>query len=351
MRTITDHVTIHYLFTLFLRECKQDPNHDHRLISRIRLIRRKVDEIFPDELATNIGPPELRAIRDKFESDGYLEQGERREYSRVYLNAVCKVIRRVYSWGVGEGLVAYEDFAALGHLRPLRRGKSKAPEVTNRTRQTRLLRQDEVDAVLPYLLPTYADMVRLLDLTGMRPNELCTMRWDEIDMSGEVWIYSPTSHKTAAKGHRRPIGLGPAAQDILSSYDDTDDGYVFKPVDIIREESLIRKMNRKTPLWDSHIRRNQRENRGRKIANAKPHVDPLNLGKVLKRAVEKAIEAGTLEEPWTLYLLRHKAITEVVTSAGIEYGSKFAGHSDIRTTQRYYDHSAEAIVKAIARNR
>ncbi len=45
------------------------------------------------------------------------------------------------------------------------------------------------EAVLPYVAPQVAAMIRLQQLTGMRPGEVVLMRPVDIDRNGNVWIY------------------------------------------------------------------------------------------------------------------------------------------------------------------
>ncbi len=71
---------------------------------------------------------------------------------------------------------------------------------------------------LPHLSLVVANMVRLQQLTGMRPNEVCIVRPCDVDRSTEVWSYRPTSHKTEHHGRDRVIFIGPQGQAILRPY-------------------------------------------------------------------------------------------------------------------------------------
>ena len=87
-----------------------------------------------------------------------------------------------------------------------------------------------VEATLPFLSQTVADMVRLQRLTGARPGEICAMRPGDIDRSGEVWKYTPAEHKTEHHGHRRLIIIGPKGQAILHPYLlRSKEAYCFSP--------------------------------------------------------------------------------------------------------------------------
>lgn len=344
--------TLDSLLSDYLEFLKTNPKDNSRQISEVGIIQQKTQELFPGITAHSFGPKKLRLLRDYYGETGYYEGKDKthRNYSRRQLNKVCKTVRRIYSWGVGEELVEVSDYHALKHCEPLRAGKCDAPEITHRTRQARRVTLEEVKAVCKYLLPTYADMVKILYIIGCRPQELCSMKWEDIDRSGKVWVCHLKNHKTAWKGKTRTIAFGRKCQSILKKYECEEGGYIFKPANIIKEEAEIRAANRKTPLWDSHKERNRRENTGAKMARARESVERCNFDKVVKRAVDKAIEAGELKERWTPYLLRHEAITEVREKYGAETTQHFAGHNDLET-QKYYDHSQESTVIGLIERR
>ncbi|MFN3240021.1 MAG: hypothetical protein ACE37K_00755 [Planctomycetota bacterium] len=52
-------------------------------------------------------------------------------------------------------------------------------------------------------------------VTGARPSELFDLRPRDIDQRGETWKGELTAHMTAAKGHRRVLFFGAAAQETL----------------------------------------------------------------------------------------------------------------------------------------
>src|SRR4051812_33321771 len=88
----------------------------------------------------------------------------------------------------------------------------------------------DVAAVLGHVSEDVAAMIRLQELTGMRPGEVVRMRRERIAMDGEVWSYKPERHKTEHHNKKRVIALGPQAQDILRGYVlKRPDGYLFHP--------------------------------------------------------------------------------------------------------------------------
>src|SRR5690606_35770420 len=89
-----------------------------------------------------------------------------------------------------------------------------------------------VDAVLPFLTPPVRAMVHVQRLTGMRPSEVTRMRACDIDMSGDIWTFQLDRHKTAWRGHRRRIPIGPRAQEIIRQFlKPKTDAYLFSPQD------------------------------------------------------------------------------------------------------------------------
>jgi integrase len=75
---------------------------------------------------------------------------------------------------------------------------------------------DFVEAILRFVTPTLATMIRLQLLTGMRACELVRGRDD--DRSNEVWLFRPATHKTQHLGHDKVVPLGPQAQRLLGPF-------------------------------------------------------------------------------------------------------------------------------------
>ena len=94
-----------------------------------------------------------------------------------------------------------------------------------------------------------ADMVRLQRLTGCRPADLCIMRPCDIDRSGEIWQYRPSSHKLEHRGRERLIFVGPQGQEILLRYLARDPvAYCFRPCDSESKRRAAAHDDRKTPI-------------------------------------------------------------------------------------------------------
>src|SRR5690606_1254747 len=73
----------------------------------------------------------------------------------------------------------------------------------------------------------------------------------QIDRREETWWYSPKGHKTAWRGKKLVIPLGPRSQAVLFPFlfwRDADD-FLFTPNDTMALVAISRRRNRMTPLW------------------------------------------------------------------------------------------------------
>jgi integrase len=73
-------------------------------------------------------------------------------------------------------------------------------------------------------------LIQFMLFTGCRPSEAVSLRWSEIDISKAVWTCSPKHHKTAHKGKKRFIVIGPQGQQVLNPVRELSrSDYVFDP--------------------------------------------------------------------------------------------------------------------------
>jgi len=184
-----------------------------------RRVARPLRDLYGKTPADEFGPLQFKAVRQQFIAGGC---------SRRYINACMGRVARIFRWAAGEGLLPASIPQALGMVDGLRRGKTEAPE----TEPIRPIDNATVEATLPHLPEVVAAMVSVQRLSGMRPGELCMMRPCDIDRSGDVWIYRPTSHKTQHHGHSRDIFIGPKTQEVLIRYLARDaQACCFRPCD------------------------------------------------------------------------------------------------------------------------
>ena len=205
-------------------------------LERVRTSLRILKQSYAHTLATQFGPLALRAIQDKLVTDGLC---------RRYVNHLTGAIKRIFKWAVSMELLPPAVHQALATVPGLRAGRTDAPE----SKPVSPVDDATVQDTLPYLPPIVADMVRLQQLTGCRPAEVCLIRPMDVDTSSPIWIYTPAAHKTAWHGHKRRIFIGPRGQEILRPYLlRPADSYCFSPMDGDRKRRAELHANRTTPL-------------------------------------------------------------------------------------------------------
>lgn len=152
--------------------------------------------------------------------------------SRSTVNFYMARIRRMWAWALDEGLIGAQVKAELSQVQPMKPHRTALREPV----PVLAAPDDVVDAVCKVAPANFADMVRVHRLTGMRPEEVCAMRWEHIDTSRKPWIYRPPFFKTQWRGMIRAVLIGPKARKILAKYRDNDfDGYPFSPARLIAD--------------------------------------------------------------------------------------------------------------------
>jgi len=110
--------------------------------------------------------------------------------------------------------------------------------------------EEIVEKTLPYLSPVVAAMVQVQRLSGMRPQDVRNCRACDFDRSGDVWKYTPYTHKTEHLGKNRIIAVGPKAQAILTPYleakAETPEAFLFSPKDAVQLQKVEKRKNRKS---------------------------------------------------------------------------------------------------------
>jgi integrase len=156
-------------------------------------------------------------------------------------------------------------------------------------------------------------------------------------------------HKTSGTGKKRIIPLTDDEKKIIDKYENDGD-FVFTPKQARIQQSEVRRANRKTKLYPSHIRRNEQRQTGKQLADCKEHINPREFGKIVKRAVKAALMQGDLDKEWTPYDLRHTAITRFIVKLGHKAAQYLAGHSHSQTTD-IYDHGDEEVLFDVIKRR
>ncbi|MEQ1631882.1 MAG: site-specific integrase [Planctomycetota bacterium] len=247
-----------------------------------------------------------------------------RKRSRSYINASIRRIKQVFRWGTERRMVPGSVWHELTALRSLPIGRCAVRE----TQPVEAVPWSMVEPVLPHLPAPLAACVRLQWCTGMRPSEALRIRMDDLDLSGDVWIYTIRYHKNAWRGQRRVVALGPKTQAVLAAFLRADGGFLFSPRKAAAARREQKRAARKTPLTPSQRARDQRN------AGKQPVVGECYGLDAYRKAIHRACDAAGVAR-WSPHRLRHAKGTELARTEGIEAARIALGHKDDRVTRRY----------------
>jgi integrase len=314
----------------------------------IRSTLRVVKQFYGDLVAADFSARELKTVRLQMIDAGL---------ARSTVNDNVGRIRRMFKWAASEQLVPASVLAELAVVDGLRRGRTHAKE----TEPVEPVDDAIVDTTLPHLPAVVADMVLLQRLTGARPHEITILRPVDVDRSGDVWIFTPATHKTEHRGKRRRIPIGPQGREILLCYLARDAGaYCFRPVDSEAKRRAARHEARRVPLSYGNRPGTNRAAKPKRTAGAYYSVD--SYRRAIHRACDRAFpapadvsaDAAALakwqhENRWSPNQLRHAAATEIRQKYGLEAAQVVLGHSAADVTQIYAERD-ERLAVEVARS-
>lgn len=164
--------------------------------------------------------------------------------SRRTINDRMARIKRLFRWGVEQGMVPGSTWHELSALRGLPKGRCGVHD----NEPIEAVPWSLVAEVLPHLVPTVADLVQLQWWTGMRPAEALRMTRRQLDTTGSTWLYRLAKHKGTWRGRERIVALGPKAQEILRPRLRLEqDAPMFSGRDAWSEHRARLRAQRKTP--------------------------------------------------------------------------------------------------------
>ncbi len=224
-----------------------------------------------------------------------------------------------------------------------------------------------VEATLPFLTHPVAAMVRLQMYTGMRPGEAMSMRADEIDRSGDVWLYRPSRHKTEGHGQGRVIPLGLKAQELITRFLEAADpaGYLFSPAAAVEARNERRRKERVTPMTPSQAGR-KRAARPKRAPGARysrsayltaickgcdrafphPHVE-WKTGEKFTAKDGLDVVLWRRAHRWHPNQFRHTLATEVRAHFGLEAAQAVLGHARADVTQVYAERDLSKTIEVM----
>lgn len=290
---------------------------------------RDILDMYGARAASELRHADMLAVRDAF---------IRRGWSRPYVNSSLWAVRAMWSWALDEALITASAKAELCQVKGLRAHRSPAPEPP----PVRPVDDTTIEATIAQLTPATADMVRIHRLTGMRPGELCAMRWENIDTSITPWVYRPASHKNDWRGdlgQPRAICIGPKSRAMLERRRRLS-GPCFSPMEAVREMLAAK-------VAAAHCHRPPKRVNGYADAVRRPS-ESWEVGAYTNAIRKAAIRAGAA--PWGANRLRHAFATEVRRKFGLEACRAVLGHSmGARITDRYsYEALEDEIVAKAA---
>ncbi|MBI3817219.1 MAG: site-specific integrase [Planctomycetes bacterium] len=292
-----------------------------REVLNVRLAMRGVYKLFRDLPAEEFGPKSLLLYRDAQVAAGL---------TRKLINKRVGMVRRAFRWATREERVPASTYHALTAVEGLKMGRTTAIESPG----VKPVPELDINKTIPQLSPTVRAMVELQLLTGMRPAEVTTIRPCDIERGGNVWIYRPSNHKNAWRGHAREIAIGPKAQEILTPFLlRSAEDYCFSPDETMegRKRELREKRKKEgTPLWPSHLRTLENKRRENPIWAPGDCYSTWSYG----RAIARACKRVTVTQ-WSPGRLRHNAATRFRKEFGLEVAGAILGHRILETTQIY----------------
>lgn len=265
------------------------------------------------------------------------------------INARVRKVRQVFRWFVSDLGLNAMVWHALQALQPLEAGRPLevgtdefiTPRVSEPVGPAP---EAHVFAVADACPPTIAAMIMFQYWTGARPGETCRIRATELDVSGPVWLFSPSLHKTAHRKKIRTILVGPRAQLVIAPFmTRTIGGFIFRPCDAW-DERQAQRVAKYAPKaagdyrsWASYQARSEE-----KIGRGGECWNPKAYAKAIMRVCDD------LNIPrWSPNQLRHNAATRIRKAYGLDVAQVVLGHSKADVTQIYADIDREKAVRAM----
>lgn len=253
---------------------------------------------------------QLVRFRDSLQSSGRLQIST--------VNVKVRLVRQMLRWAEERGFYPERCLSSVLTLKPL-----KAPQKTRR----KPVAEETIKAILPHLPRPVAAMVEVQWLTGMRPGEVCAMRWTDIDCSQDPWVYRVATAKTDHLGHETVYYLNRRCQELLQQFRGPGRKTVFNPRD-----AVVECHGTSRPVGNGTVGTRYKR---------------LSYGQCIRRACERA---GV--EKFTPHAIRHAVLTAVANdpARGPAAAQMLANHKTMRSTMVYLHPDRRLAIEA-ARHR
>jgi integrase len=286
---------------------------------------RCVMELYADLEVEDFGPLKLKAVRGAM-----IRQG----WGRRVINRQVRRIVQAFRWAAENELTPAALVAPLACVKGLRRGQGGRELPRVRPAPIEVLR-----AVQEAASPHVAAMLEVQWASGMRSGELVQLRAADLEMTGPVWIFAPSSWKTEHHDDdaRRLVALGPAAQAALRPYLVGDpQAFLFQPSASERtrgdrvgdrfsagsyRRAVHRACDRAWPL-PAELARVDRET----VSDWKARLGEAGLA---------AVRAWRRQHRLAPHRLRHSLATRARKDLGLDAARAALGHKSANTTLDY----------------
>jgi integrase len=296
---------------------------------------------------SDFGPDELLDVQNALVDYEYTQGHKKKRYTRGGVNDVVKWIRKIWKWGMGRQFITAEQVQGLEEVRPLKMGKTEAPDRPKRARVT----EEEFRKVVDTVSGVVGDMLELVWYTAMRPYEVCEMRpFDILCDNPDCWLYIPGrdqspvgQHKTTRFERVKVIPLASKGQDILTPRikDFSSKKYIFSPQEAMEELREKKSVNRKTPL--KYGNRPGTNRKKHPMVNPGEKYNHHSLRNACKRG---CVRAGV--EVFVPYDLRRSIATGARSILGKEAAKVLLGHTRTDTTDIYLLEEVQETMKVAA---
>jgi integrase len=313
--------------------------------SSVRPVLVRLDRLYGHVPAAEFAPGSLETLLHACVAEPRVRG---RRLSRNYINAkILPRVKRLFKWAARKGLVPASVWHGLCTVESLERGFKGVPDRS----PVGPVADSVVEATLPHLPPVVADMVQVQRLTGMRPGEVCSLNWAEVDRGGDVWVYRPGRHKTAHQGKAREVPIGPRAQGILLKYlARAGEAPLFAPAESEAKRRAKARESRMSRIPPSQRDRDERAARNPRRLYRSGYTTSaysLSVARAAKRAfrprgmTDEQFRTWTCPEHWHPNQLRHTRATEIRQGFGLDAAGAVLGHAKIETTQLYAERGRE----------
>lgn len=245
--------------------------------------------------------------------------------SRATIRARINAIRRCWRWAEQRRLVppgSWEHLRTLSHVKP---GRTQAKE----SKIVEAVPWGWVEKVLPHLTAPIRACVLLQWWSGMRPTEALMLTGRQLQRTGKVWLYQPTTHKGVWRGRDRIVQLGPKAQEAVTPLLKLDpDAAVISPLDAYLEVKAAKRARRKTRVQPSQQARDARN------AKKPPPVGKFYDVNTYRTAIHRGCDAADVPK-WSPHRLRHAAAARLFEAGEFEAARAVLGHSRLDMTRHY----------------